>query len=260
MTISAADLVYRLSGGASNTDPNAALGGAMSTVGGGRIFGQSATAPLTIGGVTIEDVEGNDEGIGVLTFDRSEDTLAWTPPGDFIGTPVVVSAGGKFTLRGADTTMYITVDVNWGTLDLEVADLADNITVAWQYIKLFDHVDKDESLVGDTEYRCFYLSNEHATDDAVDVKFWIQQDTNGDDTLAIALDPAGLGGTATTAANENTAPTGPSFSAPASEGAGLSLGTIPAGDFYPIWIRRTVPAAADPQTFDRSKLRFSAQF
>ena len=37
MPIVAGDIVFRLSGGASNTDPNAALGGVMSTVGGGVI-------------------------------------------------------------------------------------------------------------------------------------------------------------------------------------------------------------------------------
>jgi hypothetical protein len=37
MAIQASDIVFRLSGGASNTDPDAALGGAMSTVGGGVI-------------------------------------------------------------------------------------------------------------------------------------------------------------------------------------------------------------------------------
>lgn len=35
------DLVYRLTGGASNTDPNAALGGAMSTVAGGVMTSSS---------------------------------------------------------------------------------------------------------------------------------------------------------------------------------------------------------------------------
>lgn len=261
MAISAADIVFRLSGGAANTDPSAALGGAMSTVGGGRFFGQSATAPSTIGGVTIEDAEGNAEGNGSLFFDRSEDTLSWQGPGDAsFGTPVVVSAGGKFTIRSGTDTMYILVDVNWGTLDLEVADLTDSITIAYLSNELFDNVDKDESLAGDTEYRCFYISNEHATDAANDVKLWIQADTNGQDTLAIGLDPAGLNGTATTIANENTAPGGVAFSSPASEGAGLSLGDIADGEFYPVWIRRTVPAAAAPVTFDRSILRLSAQF
>ena len=37
MPISSSDIEYRLSGGAANTDPNASLGGAMSTAGGGLI-------------------------------------------------------------------------------------------------------------------------------------------------------------------------------------------------------------------------------
>lgn len=260
MAISAADLEYRLSGGAANTDPSAALGGAMSTDPNGRLFGQSATTPGTIGGVTIEDAEGNTAGIGVLSFVRADDTLAWTPPGGGIGTAVVVSGSGRFTLRGATTTQYITVDVNWGVLDLEVADIDDNITIAWLENELFDNIDKDESLAGDTEYRCFYLLNDHATDDAINVTLWIHQDTNAEDTLAIGLDPVGVSGTATTIANENTVPAGVVFTSPSSEGGGLLLGTLGAADFYAIWVRRTVPAAALPVATDRSILRFSAQF
>lgn len=260
MAISAADLPYRLSGGATNTDPNAALGGAMSTVTGGRFFGQSATAPITISGVDIEDAEGNAEGVGTLTFVRADDTLAWTAPGNFIGTAIDVNGGGLFTLRSADETMYITVDVNWGVLDLEATDLADSITIAYLDTELFDHVDKDDSLVGDTEYRCFYLENAHATDNANDIIVWIHADTNGADTLAIGLDPAGINGVATTIVDEDTAPAGVVFTAPSSEGAGLTIGDLTPGDFQAIWIRRIVPALAAPVTLDRSALRFSAQF
>lgn len=42
MAIASSDIEYRLSGGASNTDPAAALGGAMSTVAGGIITSGSA--------------------------------------------------------------------------------------------------------------------------------------------------------------------------------------------------------------------------
>jgi hypothetical protein len=53
-----------------------------------------------------------------------------------------------------------------------------------------------------------------------------------------------LNATAETVGNENTAPTGESFTVPTSEGAGLSLGNIPAGQRYAVWLRRVVTAGA----------------
>ena len=48
------DFVMRLSGGASNTAQASALGGAMSTVSGGRVLSQ-ADSGLVITGVAIDD-------------------------------------------------------------------------------------------------------------------------------------------------------------------------------------------------------------
>jgi hypothetical protein len=67
---------------------------------------------------------------------------------------------------------------------------------------------------------------------------------DADTTIAIALAGEGLNATAETVANENTAPVGETFSTPTTEGAGLSLGNIPASQHYAIWIRRTVAAGA----------------
>lgn len=110
---------------------------------------------------------------------------------------------------------------------------------------LFDVVSGQESNDGDTEYRCIYVHNAHGSLSLQNAVVWIDTNTpSGDTTIAIALAGEGLNGTAETVANENTAPAGESFSSPASKGAGLSLGTIPSGQHYAIWIRRTVSAAA----------------
>ena len=110
---------------------------------------------------------------------------------------------------------------------------------------LFDQVSGDESAAGDTEYRCIYVHNAHATLSLQNAVVWISTNTPSTDTVvAIALAGEGLNGTAETVANENTAPTGETFSSPASKGAGLSLGTIPAGQHFAIWIRRTVTGGA----------------
>lgn len=118
---------------------------------------------------------------------------------------------------------------------------------------IFDDVSSAESLAGDTEYRCVYVHNNHGSLTMQDTKIWIEANTPSATTdIAIALGGEGLNGTAETVANENTAPSGETFSSPANEGAALSMGNIPFGQHYPVWIRRTVnagtAAAADSFT------------
>jgi hypothetical protein len=110
---------------------------------------------------------------------------------------------------------------------------------------LFDDVTGQESFDGDVEYRCIYVHNAHGTLTLQNAVIWIQTNTPSPGTIvAIALGGEGLNGTAETVGNENTAPTGESFTSPSSKGTGLSLGNIPAGQHYPVWIRRTVSAGA----------------
>lgn len=165
MPILSSEIEFRLSGGASNTDPNASLGGAMSTVGGGLI----TTAVLN---------------------------------------------------------------------------------------NLWDDVSGDESAAGDTEYRCIYVRNANASLTLSSAVLWIQSvSTSPDTTFALALAGEGKGGTAETVANESTAPTGETFTSPTSKGAGLSLGNLANGEFYPVWIRRVVGSGASAFNNDSVTLR-----
>lgn len=107
---------------------------------------------------------------------------------------------------------------------------------------LFDDVSGDEALAGDTEYRGFYVKNDHGALTWSNVVAWIQTNTPGADTVEIAIEAA-KGSPCQTIADESTAPTGPSFSAPANKGAGLSLGALLAADVYMIWVKRIVGAA-----------------
>ncbi len=110
---------------------------------------------------------------------------------------------------------------------------------------IFDDVASAEAAAGDTEYRCIYVKNTHATLTYQGAKIWIQTQTPSADTaIALALGGEGLNGTAETVANENTAPVGETFSAPSSFAGGLTIGNLAPGDSYPVWVRRTVTAAA----------------
>jgi hypothetical protein len=107
---------------------------------------------------------------------------------------------------------------------------------------LWDDVSSGDASAGDTEYRCAYVKNTHASLSAVAAQMNISTDPTESD-FALGLGAAGKNGTETEVADEDTAPGGVSF------GSGpLSLGTLAAGDFYPVWIRRTVTAGAGAAT------------
>lgn len=119
----------------------------------------------------------------------------------------------------------------------QVVDNVDN--------NIFDDVTGTEAGSGDTEYRGLYFRNAHATITLLNTRIWIESNTTStDDTADIALAGEGLNATMETVANENTAPVGEVFSAPANYAAGLVMGSVPATQHYGFWIRRTVNASA----------------
>ena len=116
--------------------------------------------------------------------------------------------------------------------------------------KLFDDVSSGEASSGDTEYRCYYVYNDNATDTVSTIRVYILEETPSADTVIdIGLDPAGVGdgvstGVATTIANESTAPAGVTFSHPLTFAAGLDTGSLGPGEAQAIWVRRTVSSSA----------------
>ena len=109
----------------------------------------------------------------------------------------------------------------------------------------FDDVSSAEASAGDTEYRCVYVHNAHATLTLIGAKVFIQANTPSSDTdVAIGLGSSAINGTEQTVANESTAPTGVSFSAPTTFAGGLAIGDLAAGAHKAVWVRRTVNAGA----------------
>lgn len=111
---------------------------------------------------------------------------------------------------------------------------------------IFDNVSSAEGTAGDIEYRCVYVKNTHGTLTYQGAKVWVQANTpSADTTVDIGLGTTAVGtGNEQTVADEQTAPSGVTFSAAANEGAALSIGDIPAGHHKAVWIRRTVTAGA----------------
>ena len=114
---------------------------------------------------------------------------------------------------------------------------------------LFDAVTSAQATSGLTEYRCVYVHNANATLDMLAAKIWIASQTPSADTsVEIGLGTSAIGATEQTVANEATAPSGVTFSTPASFAAGLTIGDVPAGSSKAVWIKRIVTAGAAPAT------------
>ncbi len=121
---------------------------------------------------------------------------------------------------------------------------------------LFDNVSSAETTAGDTEYRCLYVKNTHATLTLQSAKVYINTNTPSSDTSAeIGLGSSAVNGTEQTVANESTAPTSVTFSTAAGSGNALSIGNIPAGQHKAIWVKRIVNAGAAAYNADSVIIR-----
>lgn len=253
-------LELRLSGGASNSDPDASLGGIKSSE---RIYSKTCTGISNITGVVIDDGPGSADGAGTLEFTASGQTLTWTPNGGTAGTATAVGTNGRYAIPGSAGYLFVTVTA----ASLPGTNQSDTITVAQLANELFDDISKPESYNGDTEYRCFYIHNAHDTDPFVGIKVYIGSNTSGADDLSIGLDLAGTGdgsstGVSDTIGDEGTAPDpAVTFSQPAAIGSALSIGQLDAGESAAVWIKRTIPAATVTSTAsDLSSLTINAGY
>lgn len=120
---------------------------------------------------------------------------------------------------------------------------------------LFDIVSDGETTAGDTEYRCIYIHNAHATLTMQSTRVWISSNTPSTDTQAeIGLGTAAINGTEQTVADESTAPTGVTFGLAANEGAALTIGDIPPGQHKAVWVKRVVAEGAAAYNDDQATI------
>lgn len=123
---------------------------------------------------------------------------------------------------------------------------------------LFDRVGDLELTLGDVEYRCFYIKNEHGSLSLLAATIWISSNTpSPDSTISIGLGTSGILGTEQTIGNESTTPVGVSFSAPTSLATGLIIGNLPSNGTKAIWVRRTITASASLYANDRVTINIS---
>lgn len=110
---------------------------------------------------------------------------------------------------------------------------------------IFDTVSSAEATSGDTEYRCFYVHNAHATLTMLNTVAYLPANTPSADTsIEIAAGSAAINANEQSVADENTAPTGVTFAVAATKGAAVALGDIPPGQHKAVWLKRIVNSAA----------------
>jgi hypothetical protein len=253
MAASLADLKIVHSGGAANVDPDLDLGGAISTAGTKDILSQTSTALTTITGVTIDDAAGNTEGAGTLFFDSTASTLRWTPFNGTAGNAIDVSVNGAYALQGGNNGGLLKVTVVSGTLPS--SDQTNTSTIANIANNMFDDVAKADAKAGDTNYRGVYWENDHASDSMVDIRMWIETNTQGQDVVQIAIANEAVNVTMATIANEATDPALTidfDDTNPIDYDSGIIIPDLTFGSFQGWWLKRTVPAGTNQSQTNNS--------
>lgn len=110
---------------------------------------------------------------------------------------------------------------------------------------LFGEISAAENSASTPQYKCFFVHNNNAQNALQNAVMYISAETAGGASVAIGVDPTAASAVgsasaqAVTVANEETAPAGVTFSSPTTQGAGIALGSIPAGNVKAVWVRVT---------------------
>lgn len=134
-----------------------------------------------------------------------------------------------------------------GTAATSLGDQISTTTIADATLNaLFDDISGAENAASTVDYRCIFIHNSNSANALQNAKIWLSSEVANGASIAIAVDDIAASAIASGSAqaavvgNETTAPTGVgAFSSPTSFGAGLSLGSIPAGYCKAVWFRRT---------------------
>ena len=125
---------------------------------------------------------------------------------------------------------------------------------------LFDLTTATQAGAGTVEYRCVYLHNSNGADTMTNAVVFMSANTPlAGTTIDIGVGTAAINATEQTIANETTAPTGVTFSAPSTAATGIALGNIPFGQHRSIWARRTVTAGATNSANDTYTIGYQCE-
>jgi hypothetical protein len=139
-------------------------------------------------------------------------------------------------------------------------DMSSTVVSLTPLNNLFDNVSSAERASGTVEYRCFYIKNEHSTEELQNASVFISKQTDSSTTAVdIGLDSAGINGTAEIIPNETTAPVSVTFTRPAAPGDAIVVGDLEPGDYFAVWVRRTVDALTEARASDAFDIRIQGK-
>lgn len=254
------NLKWFYSGGSTNDVHSLSLGGIQSTAG---PTSQTFSPAQPISGFTVRSASNNVVGEGevhLLVLSNGKRFIGWSPRNGVAPSYVEAIASGNYTyMDGRGTPFgYVTADI-----DLELLPTTSTYAPLWilnDPNQIFGDVGAAEARTGSVTYRCLYLHNDHPTEPIYQVGVSRKTDSHTRSTIRLGLDPAGVGGEATTIVDENTPPAGVTFSEPTRDSE-LSVGTLAAGESVAVWIERTIPPFYyESSEQDLSQIEYSARF
>lgn len=236
MPLSISDVSFHKSG-------DAMLGGAIGTA----LASQEVVQPVIVTGVYVAKAFSNALGPGTLSYSPVTQTLMWRAAGSAVtASSQPISASGTYVI-GAPATGVIVVAV--ASDQLPTSYKVESLRVTEPIHTVFGETTTLMALVGDVQYRCVYFRNNHSTLAASDARLYLHRLPSGAQSLAIGVDPSGVGdglttGVAQTVASAYSAPAGVVFSAPVLAAEGLPLGTLGPNQSIAVWQRLTTSPMA----------------
>ena len=241
MPISITDVTFHKS--LTEVSGTASLGGGIGTA----LTSQNVVQPAVVTGAYISNAFGNALGSGTLTYNPTTQQFTWRASGSATTSiSAVVTGDGSYPIGDVVDGMIV-VTVTFASLPTTYK--TESIQVTAPLHTVFSQTNALMALVGDVQYRCLYFRNNHPSLTANDVRLYLHAPPALPQTLAIGLDPAGVGdgistGVAQSIADAHTAPIGVTFTAPLLAANGIALGSIGPNQCVAFWQRRTLPAMA----------------
>jgi hypothetical protein len=169
---------------------------------------------------------------------------------------VNVTTDGKYVLVGGDGRAQLKVTKSGATYGF---DATITPTIIALDNTLLDDIPAAQAVDGGSEYWCIFVKNNHGVDTMSAVRLWADLAPSVGEAITLGLDPGGKNSTPDTIADSATAPIGVTFASYTSDVGGLSIGNLSAGDYYPIWVKRTVAAGTNARVANDT-MRFCARF
>lgn len=225
--------------------PDSSLGGKVST---SEFKPYAVRRVNAIQGIRIDHVGGgNSVGEGYITVTGAS-AITWTTPnGDTSAAETITNGETRILYPSGSQSEYIRVT----RISADALQGRETVVIGHQYNNLFDDVSNAESVAGDTEYRALAAVNEGAAS----ITTLTLSRVLFPDSLEMAsenVNGAPIVDTMDTPADEDTAPTGPTF------GTGnVALGAVGAGNYSGFWVKRIIAASASGTAKQTGQLRLA---